>query len=142
MRNLPQIDWKDSVGEMKKMLIAEDEVHAREALAAFFESQGFEVRCASDGEQALNIGNEFVPDVLITDWLLEGEFSGVGVARALAQAAPHTAIILVSGHPIAELRAITGDLEVEAYMEKPISLFDLNAVVERAAQKEHKKAAT
>ncbi|MBA3730946.1 MAG: response regulator [Gammaproteobacteria bacterium] len=127
---------------MKKMLIAEDEVHAREALVAFFESQGFEVRCAADGQQALRIGNEFVPDVLITDWLLEGECSGVGVARALARALPHTAIILVSGYPMAELRAITADLEVEAYMEKPISLFELNAVVERAAQKEAAKTTT
>lgn len=135
MLNLPRTDFMDCAAEMKKMLIAEDEIHAREALVAYFESQGFEVRCAADGEQAIAIGHEFLPDILITDWLLEGECSGVSVARTLAQIGPRMMIILISGYPMAELRAITADLEVEAYMEKPISLFELSAVVEHAAQK-------
>lgn len=120
---------------MTKILVAEDEINAREALVMFFETQGFEVRCAADGDEAIRIGNEFLPDILITDWLLEGACSGVSVARAVAQAVPGTVIIMISGYPMAELRAITADLHVEAYLEKPISLFDLNAVVEQAAQK-------
>jgi two-component system phosphate regulon response regulator PhoB len=136
MRNLARMRWIEHAGKMKKILIAEDEVHAREALVAFFESQGFEVRCAADGEQAIRIGGEFLPDVLISDWLLEGDCSGVSVARALARTDPHPVIILISGYPMAELRAITADLGVEAYMEKPISLFELNDVVARAARKD------
>lgn len=114
-----------------KILVAEDEVNAREALVAFFEGQGFEVRCASDGDEAIRIGADFHPDILITDWLLEGGCSGVTVARSVARAAPQTSIILVSGYPLAELRAITADLDVEAYLEKPISLFELGSIVER-----------
>ncbi len=114
-----------------KILIAEDEINAREALVAFFESLGFEVRHAADGEDAIRISNDFCPDILITDWLLEGGCSGVSVARALARAVPHASIILISGYPLAELRAITADLEVEAYLEKPISLFELASIVDR-----------
>lgn len=114
-----------------KILVAEDETNAREALVAFFEGEGFEVRCAGDGEDAIRIGNEFHPDILITDWLLEGGCSGVSVARALTHAEPRASIILISGYPLAELRAITDDLHVEAYLEKPISLFELASIVDR-----------
>jgi DNA-binding response OmpR family regulator len=116
---------------MNRILVAEDEVNAREALVTFFEAQGFEVRCAADGEEAIRIGTDFHPHILITDWLLEGGCSGVTVARALARVEPQTSIILVSGYPLSELRAITADLDVEAYLEKPLSLFELGAIVER-----------
>jgi DNA-binding response OmpR family regulator len=116
---------------MARILVAEDEVNARDALVMFFEAQGFEVRAAADGEDAIKIGGDFRPHVLITDWLLEGECSGVTVARTLARAAPGVAIILISGYPLAELRAITADLDVKAYLEKPISLFELGSVVDR-----------
>ncbi|MGH8501328.1 MAG: response regulator [Gammaproteobacteria bacterium] len=135
MRNLLRMDLTNRADDVKKILVAEDEVHAREALVMFFETQGFEVRWAADGEEAIRIGNEFAPDVLITDWLLEGECSGVSVARALAGAATRMVIIMISGYPMAELRAITADLDVEAYLEKPISLFELGSVVEHATHK-------
>jgi DNA-binding response OmpR family regulator len=120
------LDWT-----MARILVAEDEINAREALVMFFEAQGFEVRAASDGDDAIRISDGFHPDVLITDWLLEGECSGVTVARTLARVEPRVAIILISGYPLAELRAITADLDVEAYLEKPISLFELGSVVDR-----------
>jgi DNA-binding response OmpR family regulator len=120
---------------MTKILVAEDDTNAREALVAFFEIQGCEVRWTAYGEDAIRIGGEFHPDILITDWSLAGKCSGVSVARALARGEPRTAIILVTGYPAAELRAITADLEVEAYLEKPLSLFELNSIVDRIADK-------
>ena len=121
--------------KMTKILIAEDEASAREALVMFFESLGFEVRASGDGGEVIEIGNEFKPDVLITDWQLEGECSGVSVAREIATLVPSTAIILISAYPIAELCTMTRDLKVEAYMEKPISLFELNTIVEGVAER-------
>ena len=120
---------------MTKILIAEDEASAREALVMYFESLGFEVRASGDGGEVIRIGSTFKPDVLITDWLLEGECSGVSVAREVATVVPDTAIILITGYPMAELRAITEDLKVEAYMEKPISLFELNTIVEGVVER-------
>jgi DNA-binding response OmpR family regulator len=114
---------------MRRILIAEDEGNAREALIAFFQGQGFDVRASADGEQAIEIAREFEPDVLVSDWLLQGECSGVGVARAVAGAMPYVVIVLISGYPIAELRAITGDINVVAYMPKPISLFELKSII-------------
>jgi CheY-like chemotaxis protein len=114
---------------MHRILIAEDEGNAREALVAFFQGQGFDVRASADGEQAIEIAREFEPDVLVSDWLLQGECSGVGVARAVAGVMPYVVIILISGYPMAELRAITGDLNIEAYLHKPISLFELKSII-------------
>jgi DNA-binding response OmpR family regulator len=120
---------------MTKILVAEDEANARQALVAFFETHGCEVRWTAYGEDAIRISGEFHPDILITDWSLAGKCSGVSVARALADAEPSAAIILISGYPLAELRAITADLEVEAYLEKPLSLFELSSIVDRIVDK-------
>jgi DNA-binding response OmpR family regulator len=118
---------------MNRILVAEDEISARDALAAFLESAGFEVRCAAAGREAIAISDEFRPDVLITDWLLAGDYNGVSVARALACREPQPLIIMVTGYPIHQLQAITADLDVGAYLEKPISLFELNTILRRAA---------
>jgi DNA-binding NtrC family response regulator len=102
---------------MNRRLIAEDEGNAREALVAFFQGQGFDVRAGANSEQALEIAREFEPDVLVSNWLLQGKCSSVGVARAVASAIPCVVIVLISGYPIAKLPAITGALNAAAYLQ-------------------------
>jgi DNA-binding response OmpR family regulator len=120
---------------MNRILIAEDEINARDALVAFLETQGYQVRSAADGREAIDISDDFRPDVLITDWLLEGDCNGVSVARTLARRKPRPLIIMVTGYPVHQLRAVTADLDVGAYLEKPISLFELDSILHRAAGK-------
>lgn len=54
--------------EKRTILIADDEIHLREALASFLEIRGFNVKQASNGSEALKvIQNEGPIDIVISD---------------------------------------------------------------------------
>lgn len=50
-----------------KVLIAEDEPVLRDSLVTTFKNAGFEVSAAADGEQAIQIGPTFKPNIILLD---------------------------------------------------------------------------
>ncbi|PJA86994.1 MAG: response regulator [Candidatus Moranbacteria bacterium CG_4_9_14_3_um_filter_42_9] len=56
--------------EKKKILIVEDEATLQKALAEFLAEDGFEVLCASDGEQAILLAKSKKPDLVLLDIIL------------------------------------------------------------------------
>jgi two-component system, OmpR family, response regulator VicR len=55
---------------MKKILVAEDDKYLNTAYRLKLTKAGFEVRLASDGEEALEILNEFTPDLMLLDLMM------------------------------------------------------------------------
>jgi CheY-like chemotaxis protein len=55
---------------MKKILVAEDDKYLRSAYLLKLGKVGFEVRAASDGEEALGILKEFTPDLILLDLVM------------------------------------------------------------------------
>jgi DNA-binding response OmpR family regulator len=111
----------------KKVLLIEDDPDAADALALVLSSRGFELQTANDGEAGIEKAIEFRPDVLICDWLLPG-IDGIATARTI-RAATGAAVIFVTAHSVAELRARTADLPVHAYLAKPIDGSRLTAAL-------------
>lgn len=111
---------------MASLLIVEDEADLRETLEYFLASQGFEVRGASRGAEALRIVRSAPPDLLLLDLMLP-DISGSDVCRQL-RSEPRTANL-----PIVILTARGGEgdrirgLEMGAddYLVKPFSLREL-----------------
>jgi len=56
--------------EKKKILIVEDEATLQKALAEFLAEDGFEVLCASDGEQAVLLAKSKKTDLVLLDIIL------------------------------------------------------------------------
>src|SRR5947208_13903084 len=63
-----------------RVLIVEDDVEIAQALQRSLRLEGYEVRIAPDGEQALTDARSYVPDVVLLDLGLPG-LDGVDVAR-------------------------------------------------------------
>lgn len=82
---------------LRRVLIVEDDVDALELLASWTEHQGWEVRTASSGEEALEIGKGFRPHLLIVDYLLRGEANGLDVIEALKREDSQMRYVLVTG---------------------------------------------
>lgn len=118
---------------MKKILIVEDEENARTAMVTYLCCCGFEVEATGSGWEAINLGRSFVPDVLVCDWMLEDDYDGVGVARALYQVNKSLHVIFISGFPLEQLRAQCRQLPVDELLSKPFSLTELGRVVAAAA---------
>ena len=55
---------------MKKVCIIEDEKNIAEMYRVLLENEGYEVRCAYDGEEGLKLVEEFKPDLLLLDLML------------------------------------------------------------------------
>ena len=86
-----------------RILIAEDEHHLREVLRFQLEAAGFEVVAAEDGQQAVDLALEKLPDVVLCDVMMP-YLDGFEVTRRLraAYATRHIPIILLTAKAEAE----------------------------------------
>ena len=112
------------------VLVVEDELAQREVLGYNLESEGFRTTRAEDGEQALMMVEEDVPDVIVLDWMLP-TVSGIEVCRQL-KTRPET-----RGVPIIMLSARSEEVDkvrgletgADDYVVKPYSVSELLARV-------------
>jgi len=58
------------MADKERILIVEDEATLQKALAEFLAEDGFEVLCASDGEQAVLLAKSKKPDLVLLDIIL------------------------------------------------------------------------
>lgn len=109
-------------GEMRRILIVDDDAVAADALASLLQSTGYgEARVAHSGATALTIALEFVPTVALVDLDLP-DMSGWELARHLSQHPQLHAVRLIaltadSEHPGRERARQAG---VERYLSKPV----------------------
>lgn len=116
-----------------RVLVAEDSSTIRRLITARLKADGYEVIEAADGEEALRLAREGVPDLLVLDKVMP-KLDGFEVIRALRE--DHR----TSGIPVVMLTERTSEedvlgglsLGVEDYMPKPFSPHELSARVKRA----------
>lgn len=112
------------------VLVVEDEPAQREVLAYNLEAEGFRVSRAGNGEEALLLVEEDVPDIIVLDWMMPN-LSGIEVCRRL-KTRPDTRLI-----PIIMLSARSEEIDkvrgletgADDYVIKPYSVIELMARV-------------
>lgn len=57
----------------KKILVVDDEQDVRSYLDALFQENGYETKCVTDGDEALKAVEEFLPDAITLDIIMERE---------------------------------------------------------------------
>lgn len=114
-----------------KILIVEDEPALAELLSWTFESAGFSVQQTADGEEALLIAEEFSPDIVILDWMIE-QLPGIEVCRRLRKGKETGAIpvIMLTARGEEEDRIRGLETGADDYVTKPFSPRELRARVE------------
>lgn len=112
------------------VLLVEDEHAQREVLAYNLEAEGFRVSLAENGEEALLLVKEDLPDIIVLDWMMP-ILSGIEVCRRL-KIRPET-----RGIPIIMLSARSEEVDkvrgletgADDYVVKPFSVVELMARV-------------
>lgn len=114
-----------------KILIVEDEPALAELLSWNFESAGFSVQQTADGEEALLVAQEFAPDIIILDWMIE-QLPGIEVCRRLRKGKETAAIpiIMLTARGEEEDRVRGLETGADDYVTKPFSPRELRARVE------------
>jgi two-component system phosphate regulon response regulator PhoB len=114
----------------KSLLLVEDDRALADLLIWHFERQEFDVRRTGDGEEALMLADEQVPDVVILDWMIEG-ISGLEVCRRLRRkaATANVPIIMLTARGEESDRIRGLDTGADDYVTKPFSPRELVARV-------------
>ena len=110
------------------ILVVEDEESLATLLQYNLDKEGFRVAVATDGEEALLLIDEGLPDLVILDWMLP-KVSGVEVCRRL-RARPETRnlpIILLTARGEESDRIRGLDTGADDYIVKPFSMSELAA---------------
>jgi len=110
------------------ILIVDDEEEIRLLLKEFLEKNDFEVLLAEDGQQALKLAEEHIPDLVITDMLLPKEH-GVEVMQAIKDKL-FLPIIAISGiYKKNEIKDKIADVYIDGFFEKPLDLDGILACI-------------
>ena len=108
-----------------RVLVIEDDEEIADVLRRFLRQEGHEVRTAADGEEALPMASEFVPDLVILDLGLPG-LDGVEVCRRL-RADGDVPILILTARAETEDRVEGLDSGADDYLVKPFERQELLA---------------
>ena len=113
-----------------QILLVEDEPAQREILAYNLESEGFDVRRAENGEEAILLVAEALPDLIILDWMMP-LLSGIEVCPQLKtrEDTRNIPVIMLSARS-EEVDTVRGlETGADDYIVKPYSMRELMARV-------------
>ncbi|MEB2324368.1 MAG: response regulator, partial [Sorangiineae bacterium] len=112
------------------VLVADDEPTMRTLVADRLRGQGFKVLEAADGDEAWQLAQESLPDLVVLDVMMPG-MTGWEVCRKIRDAVSlaHTGVVMLTG--IGErLNEMTSPLYgADAHIDKPFEFVDLEATI-------------
>ncbi len=120
------------------VLIVEDEAAHGEAIAEVLSRSKYACNVVDSGAAAIESIKHRPPDVVVTDYRLGGEISGMDVLRAAKRACRNTEVILITAYGSEALarEALSHDNDIHVYdfLIKPINTDLLRDKVSRAAK--------
>ena len=110
------------------ILIVDDEPQVRNIVATYLERDGFTVRTAADGRQALDAIRERRPDALVLDLMLP-EVNGLQVLQQLRAGGDNVPVIVLSARGREPERVAGLELGADDYLAEPASPREIAARV-------------
>ena len=120
-----------------KILVVDDDENIREVLSDLLLLEGHEILLAEDGEQALLIFEEILPDVVITDLGMPG-ISGWEVARRIKSIDPSKKVIVISGWGATLQKDQLEENYVDQVLAKPFHLEQVKKIIVEVMSKTQK----
>lgn len=132
--------WQDEEPDVPNVLIVDDDTDLLHGQRLFLEGKGFTVRIAESMEEGLSILEEFSPDIILADLMMEQYDTGVVFCKKVRNnprhgdvpiimqtgAAQHTGFGFDIGDP-----ATKGWLKVDEVLTKPVPLEELLKKIEK-----------
>ena len=109
-----------------RILVVEDDRAVREAVRRALTLGGYEVQVAEDGEQAIEMVVQGVPDAVVLDVGLPG-IDGLEVCRRLRLLGNRVAILILTARDVLSDRIDGLDAGADDYLVKPFDVEELKA---------------
>ena len=127
---------------MGRVLIADDERSIRTTLKLFLEREGYQVDTAENATMALQLVDEQVYDVILTDIIMPRK-SGMELMQEIRSRIPDVPVIIMTGEPTVETAVKSVQAGAFDYVSKPVTKEILLKIVAQAMHLgglvEHKK---
>jgi len=116
------------MNHLPEIIIVEDNYALRETLADYLLEQGFNLRCADDGEELNAALAQKMCDVLVLDLNLPNE-DGLSIAQRIRKAYPQMGIVILTARVQGIDRAQSYESGADIYLTKPVSPVELKTVL-------------
>jgi len=122
--------------DKKSIFLVDDDVAVLEMLARFLAGEGYHVKTENSGERALQILQEEIFDIVISDLLIDS-INGIDVLKKTKQVSPRTEVIIITGH--ASVHTAVQAIKEGAfdYISKPLDLLEINIVLQKAKERQN-----
>ena len=120
--------------QVERILVVEDDRAVQKALRRLFESEGYNVESAFDGEAGLGAFQSSSPTAVVLDLRLP-RLSGRDVCRTIKERAPALPIIVLSAASDVADKVLLLELGADDYVTKPFSPRELLARVRAAVRR-------
>ena len=114
-----------------KILIVDDDLHIQRLYKEEFQDEGYEVVVASNGQEAIEMFEKEVPDIVTLDILLP-DVDGIRILRQMKEKNPKIPIIMSTAYDYRDDFAVWAS---EAYIVKSSDLDELKAMIKKLLNK-------
>jgi two-component system response regulator AtoC len=117
----------------KQILLAEDEVNLRRVLGAQLARDGYDVKTAADGHEAIELLGGGQVDIVISD-LRMPRVDGLTLLKHVVAHRPEIPVILITAHGTVDTAVEALKLGAFDYVTKPFDRDEFRAIVAKAAR--------
>ena len=118
------------IGKGEELLVIDDNVEHREIAIRMLSRLGYKVTAVESGEAAIvKFEQNFKPDLVVLDVLLEPGLDGLSTFRRILDFNPRQKAIIASGFVESTRVKKARELGVSAYVKKPYSLKEIGSAV-------------
>ena len=121
---LPRLTRAD--GSPLRVLVVDDEPNLAELLTSALRYEGWDVSTALDGQSAVRLARENLPDVIVLDIML-GDIDGIEVLRRIRQQQDGVPVLFLTARDSVEDRVAGLTAGGDDYVTKPFSLEEVVA---------------
>src|SRR5438552_7772607 len=123
-----------STDEGLKVLIIDDDANHAEVVAESLERVGYQCIVATSGSAGAKIIEQEEPDVVLTDLKMDG-IDGLAILRKARQEIPDGEVVVITGHGDVQTAVEAMKAGATNYLQKPVNLAELRAMVDKAAER-------
>jgi len=117
--------------EKIKILLVDDEKEFVETLSERIRMRDHKSDVALDGEEALKLMDDDLPDVVVLDLKMPG-IDGMEVLRRIRKAYPNVQVIMLTGHGSDKDEKEARNLGAFEYLQKPVEIDTLMKKIKKA----------
>jgi two-component system, NtrC family, response regulator PilR len=119
---------------VEKILVVDDEQSLREVLSIMLKRTGYAVTSVADGEEAIELLNKDIFDLVITD-LRMPTIDGMEVLKAAKSASPETVVLIITAFASADSAVEAMKQGAYDYLTKPFQVDEVQLIIRNALEK-------